>query len=298
MKIKEILVKGVRMIFAHRKFVLLFWLTNLVFAFALSLPLFSILQQGLSHSLINNSLGIGFDYFWYVQFRYIYQNALNALPFLLYAFAGVYILTQLLFVGGLLSVYTNSKKNHIVDFFYGSVKYFMRFLRLALIIGVLYFVAVSINVLFDYSIQKIFQDQEDAFIEFAIQIFRYLFFLLLICVINIISDYTKVAIVAVDSTKLLKSLLKAIQFIKKNFVKVMIVYLIMLIFVALGATVYNLVDSFVPKKPAYLLLLTFLIQQLLIIFRVLIRMYFYSTELIIYTDGEAETVSPAFEEII
>jgi len=295
--IKEILINGSRMVFAHRKFILLFWITNIVFAFALSLPLFTVLQQGLAHSLINSNLSIGFDYLWYMQFRHIYQNALNAIPILLYAFAGVYILIQLLYLGGLLAVFTNSKKNHVVDFFYGSVKYYIRFLKIAFFTFILYFVAISINVLIDYGIKQIFIEKENAFIEFAIQIFRYLFFLFLISVINIVSDYTKVAVVAIDSTKLFHSFYKSFQFIKKNFVKVMTVYFIMLVFVAIGATIYNLVDGFVPKKPAYLLLLTFLIQQLLIIFRVLIRMYFYSTELLIYTDGEADTVSPVFEEI-
>ncbi|MDP1993606.1 MAG: hypothetical protein Q8K40_00005, partial [Ignavibacteria bacterium] len=64
LSIKEILINGSRLVFAHRKFVLLFWITNIVFAFALSLPLFSVLQQGLSHSLINNNLSMGFDYLW------------------------------------------------------------------------------------------------------------------------------------------------------------------------------------------------------------------------------------------
>ncbi|MFA6977879.1 MAG: hypothetical protein WC209_01045 [Ignavibacteriaceae bacterium] len=297
LSIKEILINGSRLVFAQRKFVLLFWITNIVFAFALSLPLFSVLQQGLAHSLINNNLSMGFDYLWYVQFRHIYQNSLDAIPILLYAFAGVYVLLQLFYLGGLFAVYTNSKKNHMVDFFYGSVKYFIRFLKIAVFVGALYFVAISINVLIDYGIKEIFLEKENAAVEFAVQIFRYLFFLLLISLINIISDYTKVAITVVDSTKLFRSLYKSFQFIKKNFVKVMTVYFIMLVFVAIGATIYNLVDSLLPKKPVYFLLLTFLIQQLLIIFRVLIRMYFYSTELLIFTDGEAETVSPAFEEI-
>jgi len=285
------------MVFAHRKFVLLFWITNIVFAFALSLPLFSVLQHGLANSLINSNLSLGFDYLWYVQFRHIYRNSLDAIPILLYAFAGVYVLVQLFYLGGLLSVYTNSKKNHVVDFFYGSVKYFIRFLKIAVVVGALYFAAISINVLIDYGIKQIFLEKENAAVEFAVQIFRYLFFLLLISIINIISDYTKIAIVVIDSTKLFRSLYKSFQFIKKNFVKVMTVYFIMLVFVAIGATIYNVVDSFLPKKPVYFLLLTFLIQQLLIIFRVLIRMYFYSTELLIFTDGEAQTVSPAFEEI-
>jgi len=297
LSIKEILVNGSRLVFAHRKFVLLFWITNIVFAFALSLPLFSVLQHGLANSLINSNLSLGFDYLWYVQFRHIYRNSLDAIPILLYAFAGVYVLVQLFYLGGLLAVYTNSKKNHVVDFFYGSVKYFIRFLKIAVVVGALYFAAISINVLIDYGIKQIFLEKENAAVEFAVQIFRYLFFLLLISIINIISDYTKIAIVVIDSTKLFRSLYKSFQFIKKNFVKVMTVYFIMLVFVAIGATIYNVVDSFLPKKPVYFLLLTFLIQQLLIIFRVLIRMYFYSTELLIFTDGEAQTVSPAFEEI-
>ena len=60
---------------------------------------------------------------------------------------------------------------------------------------------------------------------------------------------------------------------------------------------YNIVDSYIPKYPYYYMVLTFIIQQLLIIFRLLIRMLFYSTEVYLYIELSAELVTSNVEEI-
>jgi hypothetical protein len=88
----------------------------------------------------------------------------------------------------------------------------------------------------------------------------------------------------------------ALKFLKKNFFRVLILFLIVASFVAIGGIIYNVVENFVPKTPVYMLIITFIIQQMLIILRFLIRMIFYSTEIIIFNDLQAEVVSPVVEE--
>ena len=64
------------------------------------------------------------------------------------------------------------------------------------------------------------------------------------------------------------------------------------VFGAIGAIIYNLVRVTIPETPFYFLIVSFILQQMLIIFRLLIRMLFYSTEVILFNDLIAEVISP------
>ncbi|HRI47648.1 MAG TPA: hypothetical protein PK559_11135 [Ignavibacteriaceae bacterium] len=295
--IKEVLIQSTRLVYQNLKFIILFWTTSIIFAAALSLPLFALVHDHISHSTINNELVHGFDYVWFIQFMTLYQKSTDTIPILLYAVTGIYLFIQQFYTGGLLAVFINKKKNHHVDFFYGGVKYFIRFTKIALMSMVLYFVAFSINSLMHDLIVMFIIPTGSELLLFFNQLGRYLIFLLIISVINIVSDYSKVASAVNDSTKAFYSIIVGLRFVKKNFFRVLIMFLIVASFVAIGGLVYNIVESFVPKTPIYMLIVTFIIQQMLIILRFLIRMIFYSTELILFNDLSAEVIRPAVEEV-
>ena len=93
--IKSIFISALRNVFLNLKFVTLFWITNLTIAFALTLPLFSALNDNLKFSSISQTLVGNFDLIWLIQFRNIYQTSLDAFPPLLIAFAILYIFIQI-----------------------------------------------------------------------------------------------------------------------------------------------------------------------------------------------------------
>ena len=66
---------------------------------------------------------------------------------------------------------------------------------------------------------------------------------------------------------------------------------------ALGAVIYNLMIIYVPRAPYYFLILTFILQQLLIIFRLSITMFFYATEVFLFKDQDAEVISKLKENV-
>jgi hypothetical protein len=296
LNLKEILVQSIRLVYQNKKFLIIFWVTNIAFAAAISLPLFALVHDHISHSTMNNELLSGFDYVWFTQFMLIYQKSTDTIPFLLYAVTGIYIFIQQFYTGGLIAVFINKKKNHHVDFFYGGVKYFIRFTKIALIAMFFYFIAFSFNSVMHSLIVRYIIPSGSELTLFLYQLGRYTIFLLIICIINIISDYSKVASAVNDSTKAILSMIVALKFLKKNFFRILILFLIVASFVAIGGIIYNVVESFVPKTPVYMLIITFIIQQMLIILRFLIRMIFYSTEIIFFNDLQAEVVSPVVEE--
>jgi hypothetical protein len=85
---------------------------------------------------------------------------------------------------------------------------------------------------------------------------------------------------------------RAIIFIKKNFSVVIVLFLLLASCVLAAAILYNVVDGTIPKSSLLLIALTFSIQQLLIVFRLIMRMVFFTSELIIFRDLNAEIISP------
>ncbi len=294
---KNIIVKAARLVYPNFKFVILLWLTNFAFAVALSLPIYSLLQDNLGRSVLGDRLYLQFDFLWLIQFEKIYEKSLSVVPFTLFSVAGIYIFIQLFYLGGLLSVFTNTKKNHMVDFFYGGVKYFYRFVKIGIISFILYFLALNVDSLLNYFIKESFSNYPSSYYEFLLQFIRYLLFLLWLGIISIISDYSKITTVVKDQDKIYKSIIYAILFIKDNFSKVLALFLILFIFLVVGGIIYNLSEGYIPRTPFYFIILTFILQQFLIIFRVLIRMLVYSSEVNLYTELSAEVIYSKAEEI-
>jgi len=295
--IPQVLTFGSRLAFRNFKFIPLFWLTNFALALVLTLPVFSLLQDSLAYSNLSDALYREFDNIWLIQFMVLNEKYMTVVPYTIFSIAGVYIIIQLFYTGGVLSVFINPPKNHHVDFFFGGVKYFYRFLKIAVIAFMMYILGLVLNEFFNLLIKSSFAYSSMAWLEFTLTLIRYLLFLLLIGIVSIISDYAKVVAVINDNNHAFRSIGIALLFIRKNFLRTLSVFLILFGLLAIGAVIYNLVDGLIPRSPVYLILLTFIIQQFLIIYRVIIRMYVYSSEVVLYQDLAAELTDYEVEEI-
>jgi hypothetical protein len=285
------------LVFPQFKFVVLLWLTNFAFAVALSLPIFTLLQDNLGHSVLNSRIYFNFDFIWFQQFIKIYEKSLSAVPITIFSVAGIYIFIQLFYLGGILSVFLNTKKNHMVDFFFGGVKYFFRYLKIAVITFLLYFVALNIDALLDIFIRSAFKNNSNQAIEFLLQFLRYLLFLLWLSIFSLLSDYAKVITAIQDNTKITRAFNLALIFIKNNFSKVLVLYIVLFIVLSLGGIVYNLIESYIPRTPFYFIIISFILQQLLIIYRTVVRMIVYSSEILLYNELASEVIYSQAEEI-
>jgi hypothetical protein len=203
---------------------------------------------------------------------------------------------QTFYFGGLVAVFDNIKKNHVSDFFYGGVRYWYRFMKV-LLVSLLFFALVFfIDDLINDLVSMVFSDREMVIAEFILRTLRYLILLFLIGVVTIISDYSKV-IMAIDEEKSVRKGIEfAIIFIKNHFRIAFFVFLAVAAMGGLAGLIYNIVETYVPRTPFYFLIISFILQQMLIIFRLIIKMLFCATEVIIYKDFSAEEVSAEIEE--
>jgi hypothetical protein len=270
---------------------------NFSFALALTLPIFSLLRQSLLHSSLNAHFTGEFDYVWFLQFASLNRQSLAEMPGLLYIITIIYNLIQLFFSGGLMAIFNNPQKDHIVDFFFGGVKFFFRFFKLFCVALVFYFLLITLNAFLDAAIVYAMSGSQNELLEFIIHLFRYVLFILLIGIINIIFDYSRVITVVDEKVTLFRVIGKSAVFIKENFSLVASVYFITGSCVVLATTIYNVFDSYIPKTSLALLIVTFFIQQLLIIFRLTIKMLFSASEIVVYNDLNAEIIDTNVEEI-
>lgn len=286
--IKEIILHGVRSVFYNSKFVVLLWAINAISALILTVPIYQLLIDSLGHSLYSDKLAVDFDLMWFAQFQYIYKTHIDQIPLNIYFVVGIYTLIQTFLLGGLISIFNNPQKNHMVDFFFGGVKYFYRFVKILIATLFLYAAAFIVNDLLGDLIGWAYSDSESVMGDFVIRSLRYILLIFFIGVISIISDYSKVTLGVKDSNTIFREIYSAILFIKKNFSKVFTVFLFVAILGALGAVFYNLLNRFIPRTPYYYLVIIFILQQMLIIFRLYIRMLFCATEVTLYKDLSAE----------
>ncbi len=288
--IKEILREGWRLVTKNWLYVFLLWGTNIVFSLVLTIPILAILQDNLSHSLWSSKLALNLDYFWLLQFQHSNKNLLDKLPILLFSIIGLNILIQKLYQGGLLAVFNNPKKNHISDFFYSGVKYWYRFMKVSVIAIVLFAIIFMVDSQLDSLIEYLTKNSNSVLLDLIIRSVRYLTLLFLIGTISILSEYTQVFL-ALNNTQKIRTAGKLIVgFIRKKFFLIFTTYLIVSIIGALGAVVYNIVAILIPRSPFYFLILTFILQQMLIIFRLAITMLLYATEVYLFKDQEAEVI--------
>lgn len=294
--IKDTLVQGFRAIFYNSKFMILLWAINAVAALIIAVPVYHILVDSLQQSLISDRLAVQIDYIWFLQFQEIYKLQLEQIPLTIYAVVGLYTLIQTFLLGGLIAVFNNPQKNHTVDFFYGGVKYFFRFTKILIITLLFFATAFKINELLGSLITWFYKDSENVWAEFVIRSARYVLLIFLIGLVTMISDYSKTALAINDRTGALREVKEVLIFLKKNFNVVFAVFLLVAVFGAMGAVLYNLIGRFIPRTPYYFLVLSFILQQMLIIFRLFIRMLFCSTEVTLYKDLSAP-VLPAEQNI-
>lgn len=295
--LKKTLVESSRLVYQNGKFAILFWITNLGFSIALTFPVFLMLYDNLHQSVLSSPRGGEFDFLWFMQFRELNIQMFQAIPGMLYSVTFLYNIIQLFYTGGLLAVSLNVRKNHIVDFFYGGVKYFFRFFVIFLLTLLFFFLALSVNTLIYSVIESAFSNSQNTELEYGLHAARYVVFLFLITVVNFVSDYAKIVTVVGDETNMFTIIVKAIRFIRANFTVVISLFLFLASCILGAAILYNLADGFIPKTSVFLIAATFSVQQLLILFRLFTRMLFYTSELFIFRELSAEVIAPQLSEV-
>jgi hypothetical protein len=256
------------------------WVINLLFSLVVIAPLYLLLQNEFSRSLLENQMAQGNNLLiWMGDFIFKYRDFYPALlgwilvPLMLYLFFNIFLSGGVM--GRIVSPYEKiSWSNFLSD----CGKYFYRFFRVFLIslIGFIIFFGVIyrlISALFEIWIKN-------ASTEWPLIIISNLKFIiavLLFSIVRMFFDYVKIRLVMEDSKKAVRSTLLNFTFLGKRFLKAWILYLLVGIVAVIFFIIFILVHRVWPQNGLFLIFL-FLWQQLYVFLRMWTKMLFFSTE--------------------
>lgn len=288
--IKETLLNGMRNVFHNYTFLFLLWGTNFLFASILTLPVLLIVKENLAHSFVSGHISQGHDFLWFLQFRHFNSFAFTTLTLLTIGVSIVYVLIQTFFMGGLVAIFNTPAKNHMVDFFFGGVKLWYRFIKVSFVSILIYSLAFTFYDLSENAITFLLKDMNVLWFDLFMRAANFTLLIFIIGIIILLSDYTKVSLAIDDKSEIIKEFIRSLKFIKNNFYLVFGTFLSIAVLSAAGAVIYNIIEAFVPRTPFYYLILSFILQQMLVIFRLTIRMFFTATEVFLLKDINAEII--------
>jgi hypothetical protein len=193
--------------------------------------------------------------------------------------AAIYVLLWMFLAGGALDRYARDRVTYAYGFFAASGVFFFRFLRLAILMGIVYvFMFRSVHswmfeTLYPRLTHEISVERTAAFIRFA---FYALFGGALIgC--NIVFDYAKVRAVVEDRRSMLGATTAALRFVSHNLPAVLGLYLLNVV-LFLGALAAYALGAPGAGGTGWSMWLGVFVGQLFIVARVCVKLSFWASE--------------------
>ena len=269
---------GLRKLSQNKRIILVYYLANLSFGIILMLPFRTVLSRFVGNSLMGEKLGGHLD--WNFVFEFLKQNSdLTA------TYAGLFLIVpafywlfSLFLSGGAFSVFASSEKYTSPLFWGNATKYFGRFIRLVLWSIPVF--AILFCLQFIYSgLQRIFFGSDPyQYITFWggwIKVgLRYISIILYF----IILDYARIHAVTTDDRRMRISLWQGIKFAFGNFWKTFGLALILFITGIIALFIYNPIADLLHAPSIIVILLLFFWQQIYMIFRMVLRLTLYGSE--------------------
>ena len=164
-------------------------------------------------------------------------------------------------------------------FFAACGGYFFRFLRLAIVMGVVYGFLFGLlhGWMFDSLYTRIVRGVDVERTAFLIRGSLYLVFALLLAAANVMFDYAKVRAVVEDRRSALGAVVSAVHFIRRHFGAAVGVYALNVIVFGLTLAVYALLAPGAGGT-GWLMWVGFAIGQLYVMMRVCVKLIFWASE--------------------
>ena len=279
------------------------FLATLLTALPLSLILRDSLSASLGHSLAADGALHGVNYLWWTEywasqpagslsrtfgpsvigFAVVLDNISTLLdkggrPAGLLMLGGAYLVLWLFLAGGILDRYARNRPTRAHEFFTACGIYFVRFLRLAPIIGVTYYVLFRYvhPLLFDHLYERITRDVTVERTAFAWRAGFYCLFGLLLVAVNVVFDYAKARAVIEDRRSMIGAVGAGLRFVRRNAGAVTALYALdaLLFLVVIG--LYGLVAPGAGPSGG-VMWLGFLVSQLYLLARLWVRLVFLAS---------------------
>jgi hypothetical protein len=293
---------GVRRVVRAPAIIVGLWLMTLLISVPLALSVRVELMNHLGTSLAAQSAAQGVNYEWMqefadqatglgatvrptiIGFAAVLDN-LSAIadavarPVVVVGVAGAYMIVWLFLAGGIIDRFARNRVTGAHGFFSACGGYFFRFLRLAIVMGVVYGLLFGVvhGWMFDTLYTRIARSVDVERTAFLLRVGLYLVFGLLLAAANVMFDYAKVRAVVEDRRSALGAVVAAVHFVRRHFAAAVGVFALNVIAFGLTLVVYALLAPSAGST-GWMMWAGFAIGQLYVVLRVCVKLIFWASE--------------------
>ncbi|MFQ5603714.1 MAG: hypothetical protein ACE5HS_10640 [bacterium] len=316
MKIIHAFKAGIGLVSQSKKYLLMVYLINLAVAVMLGTLVSNRLEKSFGNSLASEKMLASWDDHWYRSYSTQVQGVartfspsvvgigavFNGLDTFLQGelregnqtIVAVGLLTLLLwtfFSAGFISIY--SARQETTSFFEKAAFFFPRFLGLAALAGVLYYLLFHfvLNWL-NESVDELTRETIDERVHFAYTVIKYLLLWMVVWSVNLLFDYSKILTVVKDHKNFLTAPLQAVVLIFRNIGKTFGLYFSIGLLGIIFMLVYWLIAPGAKQSSWVFIAGTFVLGQFYLVSRIFTRCLFFAGQTAMFaaiTSGEEKS---------
>jgi len=286
---------GLSLVSRHRRLIVPFYLASLLFGLLITLPLGALLDEFVGGSLMRERLGQAMDYDLLFEFLIKNGTVLTSLQGLMLIVPVIYWLLALFLSGGALAVYVND--SYRPKLFWGAAaEHFAPFVRLALMSLPVLALFFSLRLLETLFVRLFFgSDPYEYVLYWGAWIKMGLGYLGLV-LFGIVFDYARLNLVITGDRRARRSLWRAIVFAAHNPGRTFGLAFILFAAGWLALAIYYPISTALSAPNWFVVVALLVLQQLYIVFRLVLRLTYYSSQLALYRSVTAAAPRLALHE--
>jgi len=285
---------GIAQMWAHKRMVFIFFLTNFLFGLLLMLPGRAALSGFAAQTLMGQKLAGRFSFDFLFEFIRENGTIVDVYTVLFMVVPALYWLFGLFLSGGAFAMFKSGEKFSAGDFWWNCGKYFGRFARLLLwslpvfaVLLLLQFVWVGLERLIWGNDPYQYITYWGAWVKFGLRTVSILLF-------GVVLDYSRIYTVIADEKRMRISLWRGIKFALANLGQTFGLALTLYLAGVIVLVLYNPIANNLSAPNGFVIFTLFLVQQLYMFWRMMLRLTLYSSQMHLYRRiPESATLSTA-----
>ncbi len=277
--IVNVIKTGFSQALKHKRLLLIFYLTNLLFGLILMLPFRAVTGDFVGSSLTGEKLAGQMDFdFLSELFRY-HPGFFDTYSSLIFVLALIYFLCVLFFSGGVFAVLVQKDAFSSALFWRGCGRYFGRFARLLLFCLPLFVIFFCLQFI-ETGIQRlVFGDDPYQYVVYWGAWAQFILRVVGLFFSWMVFDYARIYVVVFDERKMRRALFQSLQFVFGNIGKTLALVSVFYLAGAVVLVLYNPIADLLSAPNALVVFSLFLLQQVYMLFRTLMKLGLWSGEL-------------------
>lgn len=281
--------EGVKAVWRNKSLVGIVFVFKFTFSFMLLLPFYVMFSASFGRNVKALNFLVQLDISLLIDFLYHWRKIL---PIYFGMFVLVCIIGMLVFIflsGGLWGVLRDrirrSEGGFCMESFFGYCgKYFWAFLKLSLLLLVLYLVALLVFVLLSAVFDAAAGKSNLLEITSWRVLIKLFIGLVLFFFVNMIGDYIRIFLIENQGERFFVVLRKSLNFVLTKLTRALSLYYLLTLISVMAIGIYAGTNETLSEMPpiGFFIFTTFLIQQIFVLFTSFYRLVYYSSQLSLY----------------